>query len=469
MKPNSNPESFKQFLSIFSQLGSLVAAVVLLIDILGEGFDTPYQKTISALAVLVIAILLWVWRWPRITQSRQRRNSTTHPKKTLAVTESLMKPFLDARANHYIFSPIRRRTEGAILILTTVFAFFFISQKALNIGEEISGLKCSYATIKEVPLLAISELNMLTSEPSAFVNRLYTEMDRQFGDQISVCLSRRIMKNGIEAEEFGANLNKNQSATIVVWGDSDSRFLEIHITPIEWTAFELLIRADAANGSELEDWSRLYIPQIVIGMTQFIEGDNRGAIRTFDATIKNLKVEPWSDNNKDAFSRLYFLLAQLYSNDNQIESAIHAYDQVLTYDDGFDVARLERGVLYMDIDHEKAMIDFSALIDQDSELAAYAYANRALLQKEWEPQKSDYLKAIELDPEDLYNYHFLALSALKAGEYETAIKAYEDARRFMDDETLTDITKDLQATAKEKPATTEVVEQIIALLNEPAH
>jgi tetratricopeptide (TPR) repeat protein len=469
MKPNSNSETFKQFLSIFSQLGSLVAAVVLLIDILGEGFDTPYQKTISALAMLVIAILLWVWRWPRITQSRQRRNSTTHPKKIASITEWLMKPFLDTRENRYIFSPVRRRTEGAILILTTVFALFFISQKAANIGEEISGLKCSYATIKEGPLLAISEINMLTSAPSAFVNRLYTEMDRQFSDQISVCLSRRIIKNGIEAEEFGANLNKNQSATIVVWGDSDSRFLEIHITPIEWTAFELLIRANAADGSEMEGWARVYIPQIVIGMTQFIEGDNRGAIRTFDATIKNLKVESWSDNNNEAFSRLHFLLAQLYSNDNQIESAIHAYDQALTYDDGFDVARLERGVLYMDIDHEKAMSDFNTLIDQNSELAAYAYANRATLQKEWKLQKNDYLKAIELDPEDLYNYHYLALGALKVEEYEIAIKAYEDARRFIDDETRTDIIKDLQQTAKEKPATTEIIEKIIALLNEPAN
>lgn len=452
MKQKSNPDKFKEFLSIFSQLGAIVAAITLLIQLLSGELDAPYRQTLSALALLALTILLWLWRWPKITQSPPRRSTTT-PRK---------------RKNTPAEGPLTRRgAEVAFLSLVTVLVLVFIGQKSVRIGEEISGVQCSYAENRASPLLIITQFNHLNSQPTAFVNRLYTEMHTQFSDQISLCLSRHIIQNGVEAEEYGRRLNRNQTTTLVVWGDSDASSSEIHITPIEWTAFELRIKADTADAGEMEGWARDYLPQIVLGTTQFIEGQNRDAIRTFETAIKKLEAEPWSMNNQEAFARLYFRLAQLYSSENETLLAIGAYDQVLANDSGFHVALLNRGVLYMNIDRDKALADFNELIAQESELAADAYVNRAALQTEWELKKSDYLRAIELEPEDPYYYHYLGLAALEAQEYEAALSAYEGAHSFLDDETRDYFIEELETIADENPALTEIVEQIIALLKEP--
>ena len=455
MKKPSNPEQFKQFLSIFSQLGAIIAAITLLLQLLSGDLEAPYRETLSALAMLALAIWLWFWRWPKIIQSRPRRGTTTPTKRKVASANGSL-------------TPARQTTEGVFLSLVTVLVLVFVGQKASRIGEEISGIQCSYAATRESPLLIITRFNNLNSQPTAFVNRLYTEMDQQFSDQISVCLSRHVITNGIEADDYGRRLNRNQSTTIVVWGDSDAHSSEIHLTPIEWTAFELLIKADAADASEMEGWARDYLPPIVLAMTQFIEGSNREAIQTFKGLIHNLEAEPWAYNNQEALARLYFRLAQLYSSENEVNSAIEAYSQVLTNDSEFHVARLNRGVLYMNIDREMALADFDVLIALGTELAADAYVNRASLQMEWELKKSDYLKAIDLEPEDPYYNHYLGLGALYANDFETAIEAYENARQFLDDETRTSIIEDLHATAEENPTLAEVVEQIIAILNEPA-
>jgi hypothetical protein len=467
MKQPSDPEKLKQFLSVFSQLGAILAAITLLIQLLSADLDAPYRQTLSALAVLALTVLLWLWRWPKITQGRTGRNPTTPTKRKAPTAENLFKPFRTVRGNPYQFSLARRRTEGIFLSLVSVLVLVFVLQKSGRIGEEISGVQCSYAATREAPLLVITAFKDFNNQPTAFVNRLYTEMDEQFGDEVSVCLSRHVISNGNEAEAYGRRLNRRQSTTVVVWGDSDAYSSEIHLTPIEWTAFELLIKADAADASEMEGWARDYVPQIVLGMTQFIAGDNRTAIRTFDTVIKKLEAEPWTGDNQEALARLYFRLAQLYRSENQTTSAIAAYDQVLANDSGFHAARLARGVLYMDTDREKALADFNVLIDQGTNLAAQAYVNRASLQTEWDLRKSDYLKAIELEPEDPDNYHFLGLSALETQEYDTAIKAYEDARPFLDDDARTDIIEELRAAAEENSALAEVVQQIITLLNEP--
>jgi tetratricopeptide (TPR) repeat protein len=199
-------------------------------------------------------------------------------------------------------------------------------------------------------------------------------------------------------------------------------------------------------------------------MTQFIAGHNQEAIRTFDTVIKKLEAEPWSADNQEAFARLYFRLAQLYDSENEIDSAIEAYNHVLANDGSFHAARMNRGLLYMRFDREKALADFNELIDQETELAADAYVNRAALQTDWDLRKNDYLKAIELEPTDPYYYHYLGLGALDAGEYDTARKAYADARPLLDDETRAEIVEGLQAAAEENDALKDVVTQIIALL-----
>jgi tetratricopeptide (TPR) repeat protein len=468
MKKNPNAEQLKQFLAIFTQLGPIIAAVGMLIGLIfGDLPDIRYRQTLSALIVLVIAILIWIWRWPRITQSRRQRNSSAASKKDTAPVKGIMSPFVEAQSNHFVLSLTRRRVEGFLLILVTAGALIFISQKTTQIVVEVSGVQCSYAADRKAPLLVIFEFNNLTDRKDAFVNRLYTEMDERFNNQISVCLSQRVIANSTEAENYGRNLNRQQSVTIVVWGDSDDSSYEIHITPIEWTAFELLLKANAADANVLDNWARNYLPKLVVGMTQFVKGDYPKAIQAFNTVVNQLGSNTWSGDNQRAFARLYFRLAQLHDNNGNVQDAIETYDKVLSIDPEFYSARLNRGMLYVKADREKALEDFTTLIDQRADNAADAYVNRASLQTEWSLQKRDYLGAIALEPNNADYYDYFGVAALSAGDFDAAYNAYKDANKSMDEETRTGIINELQTMAKQDDTLTEVVGRIVTLLQRP--
>ena len=464
MKKNSNPEQFKQVLALFTQLGPIVAAVGVLLGLLfGDLPDIRYKQTLSALTILVIALLIWLWRWNRITQTRRAAS-----KKAGTPLPGFLGPFVDAPGKTYVYSLTRRRMEGLFLLLVTLGALFFIVQKGSQIGTEISGVQCTYAATRPAPLLVIFEFNDFTDQKNAFVNRLYSEMGQHFEAQISVCLSRQVVANRTEAVEFGQRLNRLQSTTIVVWGDRDDNAYEIHITPIDWSALELLLTADAADAKEMDGWARDYLPQIVWGMEQFIEGDQQQAIRTFDEAVQLLELEPWAADNQPAFAQLYSLLAQLYTETQQTTAAIAAYDQVLKNDAGLDDARLSRGILYKTIDPAMALVDFTTLIDQGADNAVYAYINRAPLQTDWELQKSDFLAAIALEPDEPSYYHSLGASALAAQDFEAAVDAYREANKIMDEETRQIVIADLQSMAEKDISLQEIVGQIVTLLQQPA-
>jgi len=465
VKQKSNPEQLKQILSVVSQFGALVTGVTLLIQLFVD--DAPglfYQQTLSAIIVFAFATMLWLWRWPKITEKRRQRNSRDNNTSTV---EGLIKPFNDPGGRSYVLSLVRRRFEGALLLLISIAAVISITGKAKGIAEELSGLKCSYAGERDAPLLVISRINDLTGGNSAFENRLYTRMVDEFNDQISVCLGRRIIATGPDAEDFGKSLRRNQSVTFVIWGDSDDRLMVIHVAPIEWDAFKLVIEADTVDAGEIKGWAQDYMPQLVLGWMKFIEGNNRSSILIFDTTIRKLESEPWAGNNQEALSKLYYLLAQVYESDAQPEAAIIAYSKVLENDPEFNDARLSRGILYMEVDREKALSDFDYLIDHEAANAAYAYLYRAELQTVWASKKSDLLNVIALEPGDPYNYHTLGINALYAGDFETALSAYNDARAFVDDATRAYIVEDLQKAAEEDDSLAEIVKQIIVKLDEP--
>jgi len=462
-KESSNPERFKQTVSVISQLGALVTGVTVLIQLfVGDLPDVFYQQTLSAVSMLAFVVLLWLWRWPKITRKRGRTS-----RKTSLTFETLVKPFGDPDEKGYVLSIYRRRFEAVSLVLITIGLFVVIAGKTGRIGEELSGFRCSYAEAGDTPLLVISTFKDFTATRSAFEYRIYNQMYSEIGDKVSVCLGRDVIEVGSEVAAFAGRLKKNQTATIVVWGNSDDRSVVIHVTPVEWSGLPLVLEADAADAGEVEAWAKRYIPQIVLGWMQFLEGNDRAATHAIETTVKNLEAEPWAGNNEEALSRLYFLLAQLYMQNDLQNQAIEACTQVLRFDDEFDSARLARGVLYMDTEPEKAFADFNELIDRASPLAANAYVNRASLQPDWASQKNDLESAIDLVPDDPYYYQYLGWGALDAGDFETALAAYGEAREFLDEDTRAYFIDDLQAIAAEDGTLTEIVEQIIGLLNEP--
>lgn len=468
MSQKTNPDPLKQFLSSFSQIGALVAAVTLVIQlVIGDVPGLAYGQTFSALSLAALALMLWLWRWPKITEERRRRGSKTFLGKERSFLDGILRPFRASEEKKFVLTTARRRLEGAFLALTSVLVVFLVVPKFDRIGEELSGIQCRYAESSNVPLIVIATFNEHADSASAFKDRLFTKMVEEFDGQMSVCKSREVVADPTSAMELGDRLKKNQSTTLVVWGDSDARSVVIRIAPLEWEAFALEVKADTSDAGEIEGWAQTYIPQIVEGWTQFIAGNNPAAIRTLDSVTRDLKAEPWSGNNREAFARLYFQLAQLYEAEGRPQQAIEAYSGVLENDADFDVARLNRGLLYMDIDPDKAMADFTFLIEHASRQAGYAYLNRAFLQSEWELQKSDLSRAIELEPDDPDYLQILGMNALYAKDFETAEKAFADVRGLLNDENRDIYVEELQTAAAEDDSLRDVVERIVLHLNEP--
>ena len=463
----TNQGQNRQFISILSQVGTVATAITALIQAFkGESPGTDYQQTIAASSMLAFAGFLWLWRWPRITKNSRRS------KKTGSIIESLLRPFRNGSNKGYVLSINRRRFEGVFLVLTTITMLVSSAGRAPRVAEEISGLKCFYAESDNAPLLVIYRFDDQTQGGSTFENRLYTRMFTDYRDQLSVCLNRRVIEVGSELDGPGRISEVNQSATIVIWGNIDTNSILIHIMPQEWTALPMEIEADATDAGEVESWSRKYIPEIVLGWVEFIGGRNQRAIHVFKTTIGDLELEPWADDNEETLAGFYFLLGQLYSESDapQLEPAIQAYSKVLEYNSEHDDARLFRGTLYVDSgEYDKAIADFNILIAKVSPLSAEAYVNLAALQEDWESQKNYLWKAVSFSDNDPYYSHILGLSALEAGDYESAISAYDEARHHItDEETRLYFIEDLQAMAAgtDEAELIETVEHIVSLLNE---
>jgi hypothetical protein len=184
------------------------------------------------------------------------RNPTTPTKGKAPTAEKLFKPFRTVRGNPYQFSLARRRTEGIFLSLVSVLALVFVLQKSGRIGEEISGVQCSYAATRAAPLLVITAFKDFGNQPTAFVNR---HIPRWMSSSAMkpVCLSRHVIANGNEAEEYGRRRCR-QSAAVVVW-EIAMLPSEIHLTPMEWPAFELLI-SRCRRCQRMEGWRGIICP-----------------------------------------------------------------------------------------------------------------------------------------------------------------------------------------------------------------
>ncbi|HLF74227.1 MAG TPA: hypothetical protein VI524_07775 [Anaerolineales bacterium] len=462
MSRTETPDSLKQFLAIFGQLGGIIASLVVLIQTVTGNLDSNYAETLSVLSAIVLTALLWIWRFPRIVQAKSKSGARSQ----VAWHTVFWDAVRNSKKSAYLFPLARRRMETGILLLMSLLSIAYAGGKTPRVIEEISGFRCSYAADENAPLIIIAELNNLTGIKTAFVDRLFTEMVSRLGGEGTVCRSGQIVVDGPGANELGRSLDRNQSATIVIWGDIDANWHFINISPLEWTALESLIVADSGDARELEDWAREYIPLILLSELKYINGEDRDAIKILDRTTQSLLTEVWAADNGEAIASLYVLLAMLFEAQGELSEAIHAYDQALMYDEEIDIAVLNKGILYLDLDPQQAFAQFDLLINKSSEYAVDAYINRASLQSTWELQKADYLSAIGLAPDDPHNYHYLGLAALFAGDYQSALIAYKDSLAYLDAETRDEFIEELNYEVQEDQSLTKPVEEIIGLLGD---
>ncbi|MBI5953271.1 MAG: tetratricopeptide repeat protein [Chloroflexi bacterium] len=452
------------------------------------------------MTVVITTVALWVWRLPRITQKQPHPSS----KDLLIVGKTksdqagyLWAPFLSANRDSYALSLARRRGELILLLALAAFATSFTADKIQNIREEISGLECSYASQDNAPRVIIAEFYVLTGDQTAFEERLFTEIHDQYHDSITVCLYHKVIKLGRETAE----LEWDDSETIVIWGFYDEASFDIHINPIHWDAFATVISALPADAAVLQRGSKEYIAQIVMGEISYMSGKRVDAVNLLNDAIRNAVQLEWAKKDMKPLAGAYYLLATFLDPSGGGENpsrALEAYNNALAYDPDLDAALLNRGQLYSGLSEtQKAMEDFDELINKDSNLAASAYINRAILQPTLPQKESDYASAIVLDPylghlsrgvfryyetneyagamedfkvvveierEDSYFYHLLGLAALHAGDFDTAKKAYRDMLPHLNSSMREAYIGELNLVAENDETLKPPVEEIIDML-----
>ena len=443
----SNPIS--QISTLLKDYSGFVTAVLLYIQAMFEILETPFPKTVAALTYIVTAIGLWVWRLPRIREKKSRAKTG----KAAKHDESFWDVFKSSSKSQFVLSLGRRRLEGFVLAFAAVLSIGGAAYKSPAIFEELRG--CPVPENKTMPMVIVAEFNNISSSKVAFEDKLFSEMHSQFRrDDVSLCrYTQSVIKESQAAEELGNKFVGDLPDAIVVWGIYDDRGLEISISPVRWNDFEINFEVATSDSKILEDWSREYLPQLILSEIDIINGETDDAIRTFERVINTAKEKHLPEENPKAFASMYFLLASLHQDQyiqaweldddplspETIKAAreiIDIYDQVLSYDPTLDSARLRRGILYSDIDEtDNALIDFNQLIDQGSPSASDSYAQRAYLQPNWELEKKDFLSAIALRPKRPYYYGLLGIEALYERDFDTAMSAYKDSIKYLDPET----------------------------------
>jgi len=471
----SNPIS--QISTLLKDYSGFVTAVLLYIQAIFGILETPYPKTVAALTYLVTAIGLWVWRFPRINEKKSRSKTG----KTTKQDGSFLDAFKSSSKSQFVLSLGRRRLEGIILAFAAVLSIGGAAYKSPTILEELRG--CPVAENETIPMVIVAEFNNISGSKIAFEDKLFSAMRSQFKDNVSLCRYRQsVVKESQAAEELGKRFVADLPDVIVVWGIYDARGLEISISPVHWRDFDASIEVSTSDSETLENWSREYLPQLILSEIDFINGKTDKAIRTLNEVINTAKEKHLPEENPKAFARMSFLLALLHENryepdweaDDETptpetviaaQEIIDIYNEILRDDPKFDSARLKRGVLYSDLNEtENALADFNHVIDEQSTstFTALAYAHRASLQTTWDPEKKDYLKAIELDPENASYYDLLGYDALFAGDFDTAIAAYKDSIPYLDNETRLIIIEDLSAI--DDPSLQGPISEIIDML-----
>jgi tetratricopeptide (TPR) repeat protein len=140
-----------------------------------------------------------------------------------------------------------------------------------------------------------------------------------------------------------------------------------------------------------------------------------------------------------------------------------------------------------------AIDDFSALIEQDTPIAADAYVNRSALLPEcsdaaladlneaikFDPMAysfrgsfrqncgdiqsaiEDYQRAVDARPQEYFLYHLLGVAQLEAGQSEDARQTYREMKPHLDQDTKEFVVDDLRTYIDVFPWEREVIEEII--------
>lgn len=458
----------KKVSSLLGGISEYVAALLAYILALTGGAQTPYPQTISILTTLATALVLWLLRWPHITQKNELlillpQNSQSSQN----VWSRIVSPF--SAQTGYAMSLVRRRAEGGLLLAASLAAITFSGLNASAVYNEISLVTC-YRTIGTLPRILVVQFARVSGGNIAIENQLVSVLQEE--SRFAVCYYRKSANVHSEALEFGGKFK----ASLVLWGSIDDQILQINFTPRDWVMLGSKVQVDRQKMLEFRvqelDIAVPYLSQYILSQILFMQEDTLGARDSLSGYLDILEAEQTAKIGLDNIAEAYFILGQMF--DPEISEfpdemrALQAYTTAIQYSQSFESALLNRGFLYYSRkEYKKAIRDFSVIIDENLPLKMDAYYNRALALASsgvLDEAIVDIKAALGMAPTDAGLYHLMGRLYLLNRQFDEAYQAYETAILYANDEQRIDFIEDLEDLAREDISLSEEVEELIQLL-----
>jgi tetratricopeptide (TPR) repeat protein len=377
MSDSKASEDFGKLIKTFGEIGGYVATILAyLLAILGKG-SIPYPTLVATLTFIVSVFILWRWRWPKITEMkssipvRKGRGQKTKP-----AAQSLRDLFRAGTSQLYRMPLQQRLVETTLLSLFALGALGLGVMNVPSIGEEISGFHClSNGSDFRVVIPDFS------SEGHQFENNLANIMDLQSGKRFEICRYNKQVQLTDEAQEVG----RKNKANLVIWGSNSDGLINVYLTAIDW---EMLSQHSSKLSSSEGQQEAAFLAENISAEILFNQGNTVEAQKSLYDALDRAEGQAWVQSNPALLAQGYFLLGLLYDpdyapqEDADTKRAIEEYSKAIRtiteWDLNLEGAYLNRAQLYYDEDNfERAIEDYTVLINKNTEQINYVYLLRA--------------------------------------------------------------------------------------------
>lgn len=465
----SSPNPLKKVSALLGGIGEYVAAVLAYTLALTGGARTPYPQTIAILTALATSLVLWLLRWPRLNE---KAGLLLLPAKSSHSPQSAWRrafsPF--SAQTGYALPLARRRAEGGFLLAASLAALLFSGFHASAVYSEISPVTCYPGSRAASPRILVAQFAHLSGENIAIENQLVSALQQD--SRFAVCYYRKPVNVHSEALGFGEKFE----ASLVIWGSIDDQLLQINFTPRDWAMLGSKTQIDRQKMLEFRvneiDTAIPYLAQYILSQILFMQGETSGARDSLAEYLEALEAGQAEEIGFRSLAEAHFILGQMFdpeiSDIPDEKRALQAYSAAIEYFPSFESALLNRGFLYYSRkQHDKAIQDFSVIIDENLPLKIDAYYNRALALADSGARSealADIKAVLGMAPADAGLYHLMGQLYLLNGQFDEAYRAYETAILYADDEQRADFIDGLQSLASQNDVSREEVEKIIQLL-----
>lgn len=513
------PSQVKQISNLLGEVSGFVAAIVAYLVAVSGRSPGPFPQTTAVITVVVTTIALWVWRWSQITRQKPAPESrllvvgTVLERPRLSSSrDHLLDPFRSSGVRSYALSLMRRRVEAVVLILLSLTIAPWTGFKLPKAIPELTGtsshvslpLACIGSEEQDALRVVIADFDEVGPQPQFLLeNRLFDYLSERVEGDMAICRLQQVVALRSEALALG----EQTQAAIIVWGRSDVVF-EAHLEVAGWDLSgrdlpPLPSEAVADFAFQVREPLHLgFLTEFTFSEILYLDSQLERARQVLSETLAMAEQQGLAEDNAEDLAEAYFLLGFLF--DSGISSKPDSQRALAAYSDAFDLdptlyaAILNRGKVYEQLSEiERAMADYTLLIDEQTPLAASAYVNRAYLQPtrqaaerdfesaieldpleghwhrgsirlyQWndpEGAVDDFKEAVKLDPKEFFFYHSLGEAQLIAGQTDEAVETYREIIPYLDDDTRQVVIQELEELSQNLPHLKESVAAIVRTL-----